>query len=171
MKTPTVWVVSDTHFNHKRLPEFTGRPTNFTELIINNWNTVVAENDLVLHLGDVILGRNGELADINNRLKGRKILVRGNHDGENLAWYMARGFSFACDGFKWEEYWFTHEPAISLPSGCKYNIHGHLHNNGHRLNELGQMLRPWHILIEMESTLSPLTLDQVQQRAQKSVGS
>lgn len=169
MKTPTVWVVSDTHFNHRRLPEFTTRPENFTELIINNWNTVVADDDLVLHLGDVILGRNSELGEINNKLKGKKVLVKGNHDNESLMWYMQRGFMFACDGFRWGEFWFTHEPAISLPTGCKYNVHGHLHADGHRINELGHPLRNWHILIEMESTLAPVTLDQVRSRAQKSL--
>ena len=55
------------------------------EALINNWNSVVKENDIVFHLGDVQLGGGNQLMDnIFPRLNGHIILILGNHDGHNL---------------------------------------------------------------------------------------
>lgn len=50
------------------------------EMIVNNWNAVVAPEDTVYHLGDVALGTISESLPIVGRLNGYKILVPGNHD-------------------------------------------------------------------------------------------
>lgn len=76
---------SDTHFFHERIIELCERPFNnihhMNAQIVNNWNRVVQEDDIVYHLGDVMLGQNfeGNVSYLNN-LKGYKILVVGNHD-------------------------------------------------------------------------------------------
>jgi len=60
------------------------------ESLILRWNTCVAPQDVVLHLGDV--GFNyGRLFNIVARLNGRKLLVRGNHDW-NVSRMKALGF-------------------------------------------------------------------------------
>lgn len=134
MKPPRIFIIADTHFNHDKQLEF-GRPTNFTELIIKNWQKTVRECDTVFHLGDVIFSRPSELKDIMNRLPGRKILVRGNHDKEQIEWYMSRGFAFACDAFEYEDTVFTHVPLTQIPKYLNRNIHGHLHDDFHRIGE------------------------------------
>jgi len=61
-----IWVISDTHFDHANILNFTdkvGKPTrNFAdvdemnETMIANWNSVVKPGDKVYHLGDVLFG-------------------------------------------------------------------------------------------------------------------
>lgn len=122
-----VYLIADTHFNHKNIATYCQRPENFTELIIKRWNEVVKPEDMIIHLGDVQIGKKSEW--IMPALPGRKILVRGNHDRQqSCAWWMERGFDFACDGMKFRTCWLTHEPANQLAEGCELNIHGHLHN-------------------------------------------
>ena len=48
------------------------------QIMADNWNRVVGQGDKVYHLGDVAIGRKG--LDILDRLNGRKILIKGNHD-------------------------------------------------------------------------------------------
>lgn len=50
------------------------------EWLINLWNTTVAKCDNVYILGDFCLGNKARTEDILKRLKGKKYLVRGNHD-------------------------------------------------------------------------------------------
>ncbi|MDN5686258.1 MAG: metallophosphoesterase family protein [Brachybacterium sp.] len=50
------------------------------EHIIASWNSVVARDDTVWHLGDLTLKRSEEIAGILQRLNGRLRIVLGNHD-------------------------------------------------------------------------------------------
>ena len=135
-----------------------GRPENHTELILENWRQAVSENDITFHLGDVIFNRQSEMASLIRTIPGKKILVLGNHDGNKPHWYMARGFDFACYGFEYGHVYFTHRPSVFLPQGCTLNIHGHLHNSGHRDDE--QPLNPWNKKLAIEETdYKPVLLD------------
>jgi calcineurin-like phosphoesterase family protein len=49
------------------------------ETIINNWNSVVKDGDLVWHLGDFALCNNKMIKDILFRLKGNINFLWGNH--------------------------------------------------------------------------------------------
>jgi calcineurin-like phosphoesterase family protein len=79
-----VWLISDTHFNHANIIEYSKRPfksvDEMNEAIIANWNSTVGDSDLVLHLGDWFMGQKHLAPAIMKRLSGRKILVKGNHD-------------------------------------------------------------------------------------------
>jgi calcineurin-like phosphoesterase family protein len=51
------------------------------EALIANWNSLVGLDDLVYHLGDFCFGREEkDFFSIFNRLNGKIILLRGNHD-------------------------------------------------------------------------------------------
>lgn len=132
MRPPKTWVISDTHFFHAMLVEKGYRPADFQEQIINNWKRLVASQDTVIHLGDVIFARASTLGEIMADLPGRKILVRGNHDKESDSWYLARGFSAVCHGLLVGGVWLTHAPQATLPDGALLNVHGHLHAGTHR---------------------------------------
>ena len=77
---------ADTHFNHHRILEMQPRPfssiAEHDETMISRWNAVVAEHDVVYHLGDFAMGLNNpdRVSAIFRRLNGRKFLVYGNHD-------------------------------------------------------------------------------------------
>lgn len=76
------YVTADTHFGHANIIRYCGRPFSsaeeMNETLVINWNEVVGPDDVVLHLGDVAFGASG-LACV-SRCRGRKILIRGNHD-------------------------------------------------------------------------------------------
>ena len=128
-----VYLISDTHFNHANIATYCDRPTVFTDMLIRNWQNTVRSEDLIIHLGDVFIGRAEGWAEIWSKLPGRKILIRGNHDRQrSLTWWMQNGFDAAVDSMIFRKtVWLTHEPAKSLPDGCTINIHGHLHNIWH----------------------------------------
>lgn len=79
-----VYFTSDTHFSHARILELSGRPfanidTHNSELI-SRWNNVVKPDDLVIHHGDVALGKIAESLPLVGLLNGYKVLIPGNHD-------------------------------------------------------------------------------------------
>ncbi len=121
-----IWVITDTHFGHTKMIDYCSRPKDFGEKIIKNWNKLVSRNDLVIHLGDVTWTDDTHM----DELKGKKILVRGNHDGNTITWYMQHGFDFVCESFVLDyggtNIIFSHKPLIFHDHDI--NIHGHLHN-------------------------------------------
>ena len=79
-----IFLTSDTHFGHDR--EFLWGPRGFTNYkehdtaVIENWNNTVAEDDIVYHLGDVMLGDNAYGISCLEQLNGHIKLIPGNHD-------------------------------------------------------------------------------------------
>ena len=86
---------ADTHFGHKGILDMSGRPfasiEEHDEALIAAWNSVVGPRDEVWHLGDFAMGSTPErCAAVFKRLRGRKCLVRGNHDRKrtlDLPWH------------------------------------------------------------------------------------
>jgi calcineurin-like phosphoesterase family protein len=130
-----IWVVSDTHFGHSNIIKYCDRPfVNFEEMnekMIENWNNVVKDGDIIYHLGDVYFGKSNT-SNFNHRLKGRKRLILGNHDtGKDpillnmfekiLVWRMFPEFKLLL----------THVPVheSSLEVKVLKNVHGHVHKN------------------------------------------
>ena len=80
-----IWVTSDTHFGHSNIIKYCDRPYNGTQEmdwdLIDKWNSVVNDGDIVYHLGDVYMNSSkGYMQNILGKLKGRKRLILGNHD-------------------------------------------------------------------------------------------
>lgn len=81
-----IYVTSDLHFCHNR--DFVYRPRGFgtvqemNRAIVENWNNVVAPDDDVYVLGDIMLNDNAEGARLFKNLKGQIHIVLGNHDTE-----------------------------------------------------------------------------------------
>ena len=144
------FLISDTHFNHANILNFTNyagekvRPEfdsveHMNEHMIERWNSVVKDNDVVYHLGDVHFGATANEKsnrEILRRLKGRKYLIVGNHD--NLADPVLH------ESFKKVTFWNylkehnvslshipLHETTMSEGKGgvATIGIHGHIHRN------------------------------------------
>ncbi len=130
-----IFVISDTHFGHDGLTHtFGARPDRFSDKIFQNWKRDVAEDDLVIHLGDLVMGDYKRWLDLLPDLPGRKILTLGNHDRKSMHGYMTHGIDFVCDRFNWRMFdtniVFSHAPVYD--GDFDLNIHGHLHDGRHR---------------------------------------
>lgn len=79
-----IFFTSDTHFLHKNIIKFCNRPFNsvdeMNEALVNEWNSVVKDDDEVYHLGDVSLGNSKITGDLLYRLNGMIYLIKGNHE-------------------------------------------------------------------------------------------
>jgi calcineurin-like phosphoesterase family protein len=122
------WVISDTHFHHDMLVRVGMRPADHAEKLLANCRRLVAAQDTLIHLGDVIFYHYPRLPDLLRPIPGRKVLVMGNHDRKSRNWYQRNGFDFVCDALVLGKVYLTHKPVATLPPGCLVNVHGHLHD-------------------------------------------
>lgn len=79
------YFIADTHFFHEKIIKMCNRPfDNVEEMnkkLIENWNKKVTDDDTVYILGDVSFkGSKENTISILKQLKGKKILIKGNHD-------------------------------------------------------------------------------------------
>jgi calcineurin-like phosphoesterase family protein len=150
-----VFVISDTHFGHKRIIEFEAAFRPFASIeehdreLVARWNAAVKPKDTVWHLGDVFFGKDGHL--ILEALHGRKKLVLGNHDHYPLELYQ-RYFSKIFGAAEHGGNILTHVP-VHPGQLRRYarNIHGHMHHN--RLDD------PRYVCVSVEQTgLAPILM-------------
>lgn len=124
-----IWFIGDTHFCHRNIIKYCGRPFDsiekMNETLISNWNKVVKRDDRVFMLGDFALCGKDKIIEIGQKLNGRKILIMGNHEGASLSTYYNAGFEMVSRfPLLWKNIILSHEPV----ENCQYpNIHGHLH--------------------------------------------
>ena len=135
---PPLFVISDTHWLHDRIVEYCGRPADHNERMLANWNKVVGPDDVVLHLGDLVLGPRDEnectslFWSTSSELNGKKFLLKGNHDEKPNEWYDQHGFEVV-DTHCWMKHrgykiTFSHIPVV-LTYKNEINVHGHVHNS------------------------------------------
>lgn len=79
-----IFLTADLHLSHNNVRRYCQRPfgscKEMDETILNNWNEVVPENGEVYILGDVTFGSPGYTGPLLSGMKGKKYLIRGNHD-------------------------------------------------------------------------------------------
>lgn len=161
----TIYVISDTHFGHKRIiePDMEGAHRQFTSIaehdreLVARWNAVVREDDTVWHLGDVFFGGK-EAHGILGQLKGRKKLVLGNHDHYPLEIYQ-QYFVGIYGAAEWGGCILTHVPVHPHQLGRRFskNIHGHLHSK--RVFDISGDPDPRYVCVSAEHTnLAPTPL-------------
>jgi len=147
-----IFIISDSHFRHANILKFVdsnGNPVRghlfadvdaMDEHMIERWNSVVKQGDIVYHLGDVVMGDREWFKKNWPRLNGSKRLIVGNHD--DIPFLSSGGF------FKKVSMWrmfpefglmLSHVPLhlSSLRRGSPddpdapmlLNVHGHIHSN------------------------------------------
>ena len=94
-----MFFTSDTHFGHARIIELCDRPfesvEHMNETLVDNWNSVVGRDDVVVHLGDVVMGTFVDNIGILGRLNGEIHLIPGNHDRVSSAYSHRKPDAFA----------------------------------------------------------------------------
>lgn len=133
------WVYSDPHFYHANIVKFLNfdgskvRPWDdaeqMTEDLIKMYNEVVDDADRVYILGDVAFTAR-HMRNSVSRLKGRKVLVKGNHDPDKHREMYNELFDDVRSYVVKKGFIMSHIP-IHTQSLARWelNIHGHLHNN------------------------------------------
>ena len=103
--------------------------------IIQQWNSIIKEDDLVFHLGDFALYANKEMVKESiSKLNGNIILIEGNHDKRSKGWWRDTGIIETYKQYKIGDYILSHKPIEDLGYGL-INIHGHLHGKDIGLNK------------------------------------
>lgn len=132
------YFTSDSHLWHKNILDFEDRPYNSTEEMTNDmirlWNEQVNNNDIIYHLGDLCLGNYEQTESAIKQLKGKIILIKGNHDfskhykrinEQNLLHeYHEVGITLKHSK---QQMWLTHYPFEIGLRPRKWSIHGHIH--------------------------------------------
>ena len=170
-----IWFVSDTHFGHVSILYFhplrreacgvtleelqsdkNSAIAKHDQWLINKWNSVVRKQDTVYFLGDFCLKNKEYTENILKQLKGKKFLIRGNHDKslnglENYFEWVGdiKEAKFTNNQFKFIDPNETfcvemcHFPMLTWnrrPHGTCM-VHGHSHGNANNVNELTSELR------------------------------
>lgn len=170
-----IWFVSDTHFGHVSILYFhplrreacgvtleelqsdkNSAIAKHDQWLINKWNSVVRKQDTVYFLGDFCLKNKEYTENILKQLKGKKFLIRGNHDKslnglENYFEWVGdiKEAKFTNNQFKFIDPNETfcvemcHFPMLTWnrrPHGTCM-VHGHSHGNANNVNELTGELR------------------------------
>ena len=129
---------ADTHFGHENVIDMCNRPfasiNDMNEEIIMRWNAKVKGNDVVYIIGDVFF-RCSDPEEILKRLKGKKRLILGNHDGSWISKVDLKLYFESVENmveFSDGERGLTlcHYPLLTWKHAKKnYMIHGHIHND------------------------------------------
>lgn len=161
-----IFVISDTHFGHENILGFKREDgsllrkfdsiQDMDETIVQNWNSIVNDNDIVYHLGDVYFGQGYQVL---SRLKGRKRLILGNHDDgkcKHLQKYFQKILMWRT--FPDLNCTLSHVPLHESSFWkVKYNIHGHIHEK--------QSPTPRHINCSVEATdYKPINIEDLIKR-------
>ena len=169
-----IWLTSDTHFGHDR--EFIWGPRGYksvwenNEELIKNWNSMIAPEDHVYHLGDVMLGDNEAGIKLVKQLKGSIHLIRGNHDMQarwdmydkiynviemgDAKWLKYRGYTFYLSHFP------TLTSNLDKSDSVKQhilNLYGHTHQ---KTNFYEQIPFMYHVGVDSHDG-KPVLLDDI----------
>lgn len=167
-----IFITSDTHFGHDR--EFLFGPRGFTSIeehdqeVIRRWNSVVGPDDVVYHLGDVMLNDNAHGMECLRQLNGQIKIVPGNHDTDNRLKLYAQLENVEvlpmAIMLKYQKYNFylSHHPTLtSNLEKAPYlrmhliNLYGHTHQQGKFFQDM-----PFMFHVGMDSNnCTPVLLD------------
>lgn len=144
----TTYYTSDQHWFHKAVVDFENRPfesmEEMNEGMIEIWNETVKPSDVVNHLGDMVFGSYDNWTHILDRLNGKIILHKGNHDGSRHLKKLAKAGYFeeiqTVGSYKrlhGYQLWLTHYPMDIGHRPNKFSISGHIHSTPSRkLNQI-----------------------------------
>lgn len=129
--------IADLHIGDRNILTYEHRPfknlKDMKKTIVDNWNKVVSEDDTVYLLGDI-----GDIF-ILNELKGKIVIVAGNHDDVDKIKDIFPSIEINTHPIMVGPLWLSHEPIGYMPPEIPYlNIHGHTH----RFN-YGLLNRTW----------------------------
>ena len=131
-----IYFTSDLHLGHEAVIRMQNRPfTNTDEMnrvLIENYNSVVHKDDTVYLLGDICFRIGVEKAnELIASLKGKKYLIRGNHDKKYDESLFEDIRDFMTISVNELHISLMHYPMLSWPRSHYGSImlHGHIHSD------------------------------------------
>ena len=131
------YYLADTHIGHENIIRLCNRPfksvDEMNDTIINNWNSVVKDNDEVYIIGDFAYKNANNLTHYLKQLKGKKYLITGNHDRidpeARKCFEWIRSYAEIIDNG--QKIVLFHYPILEWNGYFRGTIHiyGHVHNN------------------------------------------
>ena len=89
------WVTSDLHLGHTNIIKYCNRPfINITEMnrvLVDNWNSLISENDIVYFIGDLAFDWNNTTDYWLLQFNGDVKFIIGNHDRPETIRFYRRG--------------------------------------------------------------------------------
>lgn len=163
-----IYYTADLHFGYDAILSQASRPFACVEdmdrTLIDSWNSTVSDADTVYLVGDIGSYRTPLPAEQLSRLRGRKHLIRGNHDtGLENQRQLFDYFETVTDFLEIDDGPFhitlCHYPIVYIQNG--YMIHGHLHNTKKEIyNILRQLPRVMNACTDINH-FRPVTLDEL----------
>lgn len=166
------FIIADTHFAHANILKYEDRPftsvDKMNEGMISRWNDKVGPDDVVYHLGDFSWGGAAVIRSFIERLNGRIVLVRGNHDrARTAAAWRKLGIHKVLDGpvqaiSKNIGFVLSHEPIVMpLCYPHRVNVHGHTHTMGGEFTH-SKAVSDDHFCVSVELiNYAPITIDEM----------
>lgn len=167
-----IYFTSDLHFYHENIIQYANRPfasaDSMNKTLIKNWNSKVSEKDEIYILGDVTMKKPELAMRCLSQLKGKKYLIRGNHD---------RFLSYAdfdCSSFVWIKdyaeitienirFILFHYPIAEWNGYYKgaIHLHGHQHNHeDYNFKNLLQGIRRFDVGVDANS-MFPVSVEDI----------
>ena len=154
-----IYFTSDTHFNHDK--DFIYMPRGFSSIkeaddtIINNWCSLVSNDDDIYVLGDFFLGTDFYYIDkVLHKLTGKIHLIIGNHDTDaKLKFYkkysnIVEIYYATQITYKKQIFYLSHYPTITADTYSNkkhilYNLFGHTHSKNKFYSPDSHALNPY----------------------------
>ena len=130
------YFTADLHLSHENIIGYCARPfanaKKMNATIIRRFNEVLTEGDTLYILGDLSTWYNvqpEEIGKLVRRIKGRKILILGNHDKFNVFDYIDMGIESAHTHFFHEglRVHLVHDPSVASGPASMLWLCGHVH--------------------------------------------
>lgn len=169
-----IWFTSDLHFCHDK--DFLYIPRGFStieehdETILNNYNSVIDDEDDVYILGDLMLGNQEKGLEYLKKLKGKIHIIRGNHC-TNTKWEKYKELPNVVELIGWAtvikykkyNFYLSHFPTFTAnfddeyPRQCLINLFGHTHQTTNFFNDTFGM---YHVGLDSHNCY-PILLDDI----------
>jgi len=129
----SVYFIGDPHLGHRSIGRY--RPwvkdsAANTAHIHGLWDKTIRKSDVVYVMGDAAF-TDDDLVALGN-LRGRKILIKGNHDDMTSISLQTSVFEEIHGIIKYKAMWLSHAPVHPAELRGKKNAHGHVHQHSIR---------------------------------------
>lgn len=167
-----IYFTADLHFYHDNIIKHANRPfrdyREMNDVLVRNWNHLVKSQDEVYILGDVTMKGAAFATEILSGLKGRKYLIRGNHD----AFVDNREFDLSV--FEWvkdyyelayqkQKFILFHYPIAEWNGYFRdaIQLHGHQHNHAdYNFNNLEKGIRRFDVGVDA-NYMKPVSVEEI----------